>query len=146
MSSGTRVLLIAATAFLAAIVGVFVGNRLLPHNRSERADLHEVLHNKLDLDENQRSKLEDLERRFAVRRKAIEHELRSDNAVLAEAIEQEHGYGPKVASAVDHSHQAMGQLQKETLSHVFLMRQLLHAGQLPTFDRAVTEALTDEGK
>ena len=65
---------------------------------------------------------------------------------LAEAIEAEHSYGPKVAAAVDRSHEAMGRLQKETLSHIFAMRQLLRPDQAARFDAAVTKALTDEGR
>lgn len=133
-----------ALTFAAAVIGVFVGNRLIPARPRPGAELHAVLHHKLALDSGQRVRLDALEQRYAVRRQAIELELRSDNALLAEAIEAEHGYGPKVASAVDRSHQAMGRLQKETLAHVFMMRQLLHPDQAVTFDRAVTRALTDE--
>ncbi len=146
MSARSRLLLMIAMTFAAAIIGVFVGNRLLTHHNSAAAELHDVLHDKLALDDGQRARLDALERRYAVRRKATELELRADNALLAEAIEAEHGYGPQVSAAVDRSHRAMGRLQKETLAHVFMMRQLLHPGQAATFDRAVTKALTDEGQ
>lgn len=146
MTPRTRLALIIAATFVAAIVGVFIGDRLLPHLRGTGPDLHELVHHKLDLNSGQRARLEELERHFALQRKAIELELRSDNAVLAQAIELEHGYGPRVSSAVDLSHQAMGRLQKETLAHVFQMRQILRPSQAATFDRAVTKALTDEGK
>jgi hypothetical protein len=130
--------------FAAAVAGVFVGNRLIPARPTPGAELHAVLHHKLALDSGQRARLATLEQRYAVRRQAMELELRSDNALLAEAIEVEHGYGPKVSTAIDRSHQAMGQLQKETLAHVFMMRQLLQPDQAVTFDSAVTRALTDE--
>jgi hypothetical protein len=130
----------------AAVIGVFIGNQLIAHRAAPGTALHDVLHDKLDLDDGQRARLDVLERRYAVRRKAIELELRSDNALLAEAIEAEHGNGAQVAGAVDRSHQAMGRMQKETLAHVFAMRQLLRPGQAATFDRAVTRALTDEGR
>ncbi len=135
-----------ALTFIAAIVGVVVGNKLVAQHASAGAELHAVLHDKLNLNDDQKTRLEALERRYAVRRQAIELELRSDNALLAEAIETEHGYGPKVSAAVDRSHQAMGRLQKETLAHVFLMRQLLRPDQTATFDKAVTKALTDESR
>src|SRR3546814_5619142 len=92
-------------------------------------ELHDVLHSKLDLDDRQKAQIELLEQRFAVRRRALELELRADNARLADAIETEHGNGPGVAAAVDQSHQAMGQLQKETLGHIFAMRQILRPDQ-----------------
>lgn len=101
-----------------------------------------LLHDGLDLDDRQRARLNVLEQRFAVRRRALELELRADNARLADAIEAEHGNGPQVAAAVDRSHQGMGELQKETLAHVFAMRQILRPDQAGTFDRAVVKALT----
>ena len=61
----------------------------------------------------------------------------------AEAIEAEHGNGPRVAAAVDQSHAAMGELQKATLAHIFAMRQLLRPDQTSQFDDAVVKALTD---
>ncbi len=104
--------------------------------------LHELLHHKLDLDPGQQARLEKLEQNFAVRRQALELELRADNARLAEAIEAEHGEGPRVAAAVDASHHAMGELQKATLAHIFAMRQILRPDQAARFDKAVVQALT----
>lgn len=88
-------------------------------------------------------KLERLERLYAIRRSAIELQMRADNAALAAAIETEHGYGPAVAAAVDRAHATMGDLQKATLAHIFAMRQLLTPRQTPRFDAAVVKALTD---
>ena len=72
--------------------------------------------------------------------------MRSDNARLAEAITAEHGYGPGVQAAVDRSHEVMGELQKETLQHMFAMRQILRPDQARTFDRAVVKALTADAR
>jgi len=141
-----RTLLIALVAFFAAIAGVFAGRNLFPAPRATGADLHALLHDGLDLDERQRATLDVLERRFAVRRRAIELELKADNARLADAIEAEHGNGPQVTAAVDRSHVAMGELQKETLMHVFAMRQILRPDQARTFDRAVVKALTADAE
>ena len=60
-------------------------------------------------------------------------------------MEAEHGNGPRVTAAVDHSHAVLGQLQKVTLAHIFAMRQLLHPDQTGPFDRAVVKALTEDG-
>lgn len=76
-------------------------------------------------------------------RRALELELRADNARLAEAIEAEHGDGPQVQAAVDRSHQVMGELQKATLAHVFAMRALLHPDQAAKFDQLIVRKLTD---
>lgn len=138
-----RIALCALAAFLAAVMGVFVGRELFPP-QSQGSELHDVLHHKLALDSNQQAKLQELEQRFAVQRRALELELRADNARLAQAIEAEHGNGPQVAAAVDKSHMAMGELQKATLAHIFAMRQVLQPDQTAQFDRAVVKALTDD--
>ena len=146
MNGRTRLVLGATMCFIAAIGGVFVGRTLLPAPVQPGAELHDVLHHKLALDAHQEAQLQALEQHFAVQRRAYELELRADNARLAEAIEAEHGNGPRVAAAVDRSHAAMGELQKATLAHIFEMRQLLRPSQTAQFDQAVVKALTDDGR
>jgi hypothetical protein len=136
---------IAVIAFLAGVGGVFVGRVLFP-SPTHGSELHEVLHHQLDLDAGQERRLETLERQFAVRRSVLELQLRAANARLADAIEAEHGNGPRVAAAVDASHAAMGELQKATLEHIFAMRQILRPDQADKFDRAVVKALTADAR
>ena len=144
MTSTTRLILCVVLAFLAAIGGVFAGRALLPAHKQAGAELHDVLHHQLALDAGQERRVEELERRFAVQRRALELEMRADNAGLAEAIEAEHGNGPMVAAAVDRTHETLGELQKATLAHIFAMRQVLRPDQTAEFDRAVVKALTDD--
>lgn len=144
MSPNARLILCVIAAFVAAIGGVFVGRVLFPAPAQPGGELHDVLHHRLALDADQETRLSILEQRFEVQRRALELELRADNARLAGAIEGEHGNGPRVAAAVDGSHAAMGELQKATLAHVFAMRQLLRPDQTAEFDRAVMKALTDD--
>lgn len=147
MTSGARrTMLIAIVAFVAAVAGVWAGRELFPSPPSPGVELHSLLHDGLELDEAQQTKLQMLESHFTVRRRALELELRADNARLAAAIEAEHGNGPQVAAAVDRSHGAMGELQKETLNHMFAMRQILRPDQARTFDRAVVKALTADAR
>lgn len=136
---------IAVIAFLAGIAGALVGRALIPA-RTQSSELHDVLHHQLKLDADQEARIEAIERQFAVRRRALELELRAANARLADAIQAEHGNGPKVAAAVDSSHVAMGELQKATLAHIFAMRQILHPDQADKFDRAVVKALTADAQ
>lgn len=137
---------VAVIAFLAAIAGVWVGRTFIPSHQRQGSELHDVLHHQLDLDDRQKAQLDAIEQRFAVRRRALELELRSDNARLAEAIETEHGIGPRVTAAVDASHAAMGELQKETLAHIFAMRAILRPDQAAAFDRAVVKSLTADAQ
>lgn len=139
-------IVIAVVAFLAGIAGVFIGRALVPMPQDEGSELHEVLHHQLNLDQGQKDRLETLEQRFAIRRRALELELRAANARLAGAIQAEHGNGPQVAAAVDASHAAMGELQKETLAHIFAMRQILRPDQAAKFDQAVVKALTVDAR
>lgn len=141
-----RLALVALIAFIAAIAGVFIGRHFLPSAPQPAAELHALLHERLSLDPEQERRLEALEAQFAVRRRALELEMRAENARLAEAIAAEHGNGPRVAAAIDASHRTMGQLQKETLAHIFAMRELLTVEQAATFDAAVTRALTQDAK
>ena len=97
----------------------------------------------LRLSAEQKVRLDAIEAKFAVRRKALESELRSANRELANAIQESHQDSPKVQAAVDHIHHTMGALQKETIAHVFAMRAVLTPEQAKTFDAELVEALTD---
>lgn len=137
---------VAVIAFIAAVAGVWVGRTLIATDHRQGSELHDVLHHQLNLDDRQKAQIEALEQRFALRRRALELELRSDNARLADAIEAEHGIGPRVTAAVDASHGAMGELQKETLAHIFAMRGILRPDQAAAFDRAVVKSLTADAQ
>jgi hypothetical protein len=138
----TRFLLMLLFAFGAAIGGALIGRTWIAPPAPAEFELHEVLHHDLQLDAPQAARIAEIERQYALRRQALELELRADNAGLASAIEAEHGYGPQVSSAVDDSHKAMGELQKVTLEHIFAMRSVLRPDQAARFDAAVVKALT----
>ena len=146
MSNRSRYLVVILIAFGAALAGVFVGRSYIVPLPPVESELHQLLHEKLDLDSAQETKIEAIEAQFAIQRQALELELRADNARLAQAIQTEHGYGPQVSAAIDRSHQAMGELQKVTLEHIFAMRSVLRPEQAARFDEAVVKALTAEAK
>ena len=147
MTLGTRrTWLLTVVVFLAALAGVLIGRSISDQRPQQPNALHELLHDELNLDAQQLAQIENVERRFAIRRRELELELRADNARLAAAIEAEHGYGPRVTAEIDRSHRAMGELQKETMSHIFAMRAVLRPDQAEKFDRAVVKALTADAK
>lgn len=146
MTIAARTAIIALVAFAAAIAGVWIGRAFIPARPHPGSQLHDLLHHQLALDDGQKARIDLLEQRFAVRRQALELELRSDNARLAEAIQTEHGMGPGVAGAVDASHHAMGELQKATLAHIFAMRAVLRPDQRDAFDRIVVRSLTADAR
>jgi hypothetical protein len=137
------VLLILAVA--AGGLGAFVANRWA-ENRDTSVGMHAFVHEELHLTSAQKVRLDALERNFAVERGGLELALRSANAGLAQAMSEEHRYGPKVAAAIDVVHLRMGDLQKATVRHVFRMRALLDPNQQEAFDREVNRALTSEPK
>jgi Spy/CpxP family protein refolding chaperone len=137
-----RALQVALIAFLAALAGVLIGRSLANPGHSASNAIHDLLHDELDLDAAQLRQINRLETQFAARRRALELELRAENARLAAAIEAEHGFGPRVAAEVERTHATMGTLQKETLAHIFAMRAVLRPEQAVEFDRVVFETLT----
>lgn len=145
MTMRSGVMRIAPTvilAFVAALLGVVVGTRIVTPRPHHGTELHALLHDEVALDPRQEAAIDRLEAQFAVQRRALEATMRADNARLAAAIEREHDNGPAVAAAVDRSHATMGALQKATLAHVFAMRRLMRPDQTATFDRLVVRALT----
>lgn len=137
-----QVLLIALVAFIAALAGVMLGRTLSEQPRESESALHALLHQQITLSPKQQAQVDAIEARFKVRRETSEAAMRAANAQLAEAIQREHGYGPEVANAINHSHDVMGELQKETLEHLFAMRAVLTPEQAMAFDATVTKALT----
>lgn len=141
MSQTLRYVLVAVlSAAIALAASHFSRGLMMRHHGG--SELHQLMHDRLDLTGEQQAQIDRLEAGFAQRRTALDARLRQANADLAAAMESEHQYGPKVASAVDLSHMAMGDLQKETLAHVFAMRGVLTPGQAVIFDREISRALT----
>jgi Spy/CpxP family protein refolding chaperone len=142
MTNRAQFALAMVLAFGLAIGGAFIGRTFINPPPPVESELHQLLHEQLDLNPAQDAKIEAIEAQFAIRKQALELELRSDNAQLASAIEAEHGYGPQVGAAVDRSHKAMGEIQKATLEHIFAMRNVLRPDQAAKFDAAIVKALT----
>lgn len=144
MKIGTwqTILLLAIAAAVGSLSAV-TASYLIDEGKAT-AGLHAFVHDELDLSSTQEQKLDKLEERFAVEQRRLELELRSANAQLAEAMENEHRYGPEVGVAIDKVHTKMGDLQKATVRHVFAMRGLLDPRQQSAFDHEVTNALTTD--
>ncbi|PZO52820.1 MAG: heavy metal resistance protein [Alphaproteobacteria bacterium] len=143
MTPARRAIIVSIViAFLAGLGGVGLGQLIFAPKHAP--SLHELLHHDLDLSAEQSRRIEVLERDFAARRQALELEMRAANAELAAAMREEHVYGPRVTAAVERFHHAMGELQSETMQHVFAMREVLTPAQRTRFDDIVGSALTAE--
>lgn len=135
-------LLAVLLAFVAALAGVGVGRMLFRAPQPLENAFHTLIHRDLALDAGQERAMERLEADYAATQARYGAQMDQDNRDLAQAIVAEKGYGPRVAAAVDRSHQAMGALQKETLQHLFAMRGVLRPDQQAKFDAALVAALT----
>lgn len=136
-----HIVLTVALALLMGLAGAFIGRGVTQPNAAPESALHKVLHQDIKLDPDQRAKLDALNKEFAAQKATLEARLKADDAALAEAIAAEHGYGPRVAQAVEQTHHTMSDLQKLTLEHVFAMRTLLRPDQIAIYDAAVQRAL-----
>jgi len=131
------------TAVLAAAEGAAAawGAMTIQARQDRPADLHHLVHERLDVSPEQDRRLDEIEAAFAERRAPLEAEVRQANAELSAAIAASQGETPEVQAAVDHFHTAMGDLQMATIRHVFEMRAVLTPEQAEEFDRAVVETL-----
>jgi Spy/CpxP family protein refolding chaperone len=144
VSLARSLLLTVILSALAAGLGAFAGARYVVARMHHEPSLDAVLHKRLDLTPAQTQRIEGLEQGYAVRRRALEAEMRAANAELAAAITETHAYSPQVQHAVDRFHHAMGELQKESILHVLAMRQVLTPAQAAVFDKTVSKALTED--
>ncbi|MEZ4332231.1 MAG: periplasmic heavy metal sensor [Myxococcota bacterium] len=137
--------LLILLAFVAGGLGASA-TRLWRADRVERSGMHEFVHRELRLSKDQSTRLDALERDFAIDQRKLDLALRTANADLARAIDEEGHYGSKVGAAIEEVHLRMGELQKATVRHVFEMRGLLEPEQQRAFDREVRRALTHDPK
>lgn len=135
-----QIVLAVFFAAIAGCLGALAADRW-NQSASERS-LHDFVHNELTLTQAQETELEAIESHFTAERKGLELAARAANVQLAQAMEQEHEYGPEVGTAIDEVHARMGDLQKATVRHVFAMRGILNSAQQREFDRQVSDVLT----
>ncbi len=133
------VLAIVLAAFAGGLGAIAAGK--WGHSAAD-GGLHDFVHHELQLTPAQEARLKVLEETFAAEQTRLELGMRGANGQLAQAMEQEHEYGPEVAAAIDQVHARMGDMQKATVQHVFAMRLILNPEQQREFDLQVSAALT----
>lgn len=104
-------------------------------------DLHEMLHEAVPLELNEKKILEAKELEFAERRREIEKRLRIANGQLADAISKNPSWSPEVEAAIQQVERAAGDLQRATLVHVFEMRAGIKPEHRAAYDAVLIEAL-----
>jgi hypothetical protein len=117
--------------FFVAVVlvscGAALGTRAFMdhHAASSNDTMHRWLHEKLDLSPAQKVSLHQLEVQFADDERRLKGNLSEANRQLAKAMVEDQAYTPRVTTAVEHVHHAMGELQKLSIAHLFEMRSHL---------------------
>jgi len=144
MSPVRSLLLTVALSVVAAGAGAWGGARYVADHMRKTEPLHQVVHEKLHLSPDQDRRIEGLERDYAARRHALEGGRRAASGDLAQAMQQEHAYTPRVQQAIDRFHMAMAELQKQSILHVLAMRTVLTPDQATSFDKTVAKVLTEE--
>jgi uncharacterized membrane protein len=131
-------------SLVAAVLGALGGAHYSFNRDHHTSSLHDLVHEKLELTEEQQRQIAGMEREHATRRKAIEAEMHAANIELAQALQAQHAYTAPVQSAIERIHRALGELQKESIVHVLAMRSVLTVDQAALFDETVVRALTQD--
>ncbi|WP_313101992.1 MULTISPECIES: periplasmic heavy metal sensor [unclassified Brevundimonas] len=134
-----------ALAAAASGIGAWAGATWVL-NKQTPPSLHEIVHKDLDLSSEQHRKIDSIEDRFAEQRLTLEGRVQAANRELAEAIRVSNGDSRVVQPAVDHFHDAMGDLQQATIAHIFEMRSVMTDAQARRFDRSMVEALSADAR
>lgn len=135
-------LIVLAVAFTGQYIGTHYMQGHDDHNHhTDSAGWHKVLHDRLHITAEQDKQLIDTEKRYRQHRQYLEEQMHLANMELAEAIKADKSFSPNVQAATDKIHQAMGELQKATLEHLFEMRPILTDEQNKKLEQMVTDAL-----
>ena len=137
-------------AGLAAYAGARLGDQHLPIKPAEaphgpvgmRDSVYQMVHQNMQLTDDQKRKIDDIEARYAHRRNELRAKIGSANAELGEALANEMALGTAATRALEHQEQDMGDLQRETILYVLEVRSVLTPKQQQALDQKVFESLT----
>jgi Spy/CpxP family protein refolding chaperone len=134
----------------AAFAGARLGEQKLPAKPAEasraplgmRDSVYQMVHQDLQLTDDQKHKVDDIEARYAHRRNELRAKIGAANAELGEALANEMALGTAASRALEHQEQDMGELQRETILYVLEVRSVLTPKQQQALDQKVFESLT----
>jgi len=134
----------------AAYAGARLGAQPLPVKPAEapraplgmRDSVYQMVHQDMQLTDDQKHRIDDIETRFAHRRNELRAKIGSANAELGEALANEMALGTAATRALEHQEQDMGDLQRETILYVLQVRAVLTPKQQQALDQKVFESLT----
>ena len=139
-------------AGLAAYAGARLGEQPLPIKAAPTASAHgpvgmrdsvyQMVHQDIQLSDDQKHRIDDIEARYAHRRNELRAKIASANAELGEALANEMALGTAASRALEHQEQDMGDLQRETILYVLEVRAVLTPKQQQVLDQKVFESLS----
>lgn len=107
------------------------------------ADAHDWLHKELHITPEQHKALEPIETRFAEKERMHRELMQAANRQLAAALRKGDANAPEIAAAVHQIHLHMGELQKDSIEHLFEMRAVLTPEQSNKLLQLAEKALED---
>lgn len=107
-----------------------------------RDSVYQMVHQDMQLSDEQKRKVDEIEARYAHRRNELRAKIGSANAELGEALANEMALGTAASRALEHLQQDMGDLQRETILYVLEVRAVLTPKQQQALDQKVFESLT----
>jgi Spy/CpxP family protein refolding chaperone len=139
-------------AGLAAYAGARLGEQPLPLKPKPaeaqrgpvgmRDSVYQMVHQDMQLSDDQKHRIDDIEARYAHRRNELRAKIASANAELGEALANEMALGTAASRALEHQEQDMGDLQRETILYVLEVRSVLTPKQQQVLDQKVFESLS----
>jgi Spy/CpxP family protein refolding chaperone len=134
----------------AAYAGTRLGEQHLAVKPAEAAhspvgmrdSVYLMVHQDMQLTDDQKRKVDDIEARYAHRRNELRAKIASANAELGEALANEMALGTAATRALEHQEQDMGDLQRETILYVLEVRAVLTPKQQQALDQKVFESLS----
>ena len=135
-------LVTALIACAAGALGVYASLAFFADDGERgHGSLDAAVHRELDLSAEQDRQIEAIEARFRADRESLEGEMRAATRDIAAAVFEDKADSPRVERAIDRFHNAMGELQHETITHIFEMRAVLTPAQQSRFDEVVRAEL-----
>lgn len=110
------------------------------HQRHE--DVHDRIHNELQISEEQEKQLAPQESRYEEDKRHLAEKIRLARVELAMALKEDKSESARVLAAVQRIHEAQGELQQITLRHVFDMKSVLSPAQYNQLLQLTAEALS----
>ena len=129
-----------AVSFCCYFTASSLRNHVLAHDEKE-GQLHRFLAQNLMLTPEQRIKIQEIEDIYQEKRWDYEQEMKRLNGELAKLIIEQNKYTPEMQEKIDTLHNAMMELQKITLEHIFAMYPHLTEEQKQKLQKFVADAL-----